>query len=247
MPKKPDVLRLFAGESLAPPDLAYYLGIEPNYARQIILRLKRQGLIFPHPTFAGGQAYSLTSKGETRISYLADKEKREAERKQREAIEQRKQSGMYLHEVVAEGLPKEIERRIRSEFNITSVERLGSKRLNEIELPQKIREETGFSKLNGERMLAHRQLPFDVWIRVLENASKPTLKPQHFPKPAAVPEHLSFQEVLIISTLVRQKTGKFFVTKDGKILHDTAKGYLSMEAAVFLAANRRERRRRGWS
>jgi len=245
MQKKLDVLRLFAGKSLAPSTLAYYLGIEPNYARQIILRLKRQGLIFPHPTLASGQAYSLTSKGETRISYLADKEKREVETKEREAIEERKQSGMYLHEVVAEGLPKEIEKRIRNEFDITSMERLGSKRLNEIELPQKIREETGFSKLNDERMLAHRQLPFDVWIRVLENISKPTLKPLHFPKPEAVPEHLSFQEVLIISTLVRQKTGKFFVTKDGEILHDTAKGYLSMEAAFSLAANRRERRRRG--
>jgi len=76
MPKKLDVLRLFAGKSLAPSDLAHFLGIEPNYARQIILRLKRQGLIFPHPTFAGGQAYSLTSKGEARIIYLAEKEKR---------------------------------------------------------------------------------------------------------------------------------------------------------------------------
>ena len=52
--------------------------LEPNYARQIILRLKRQGLIFAQATFAGGQAYSLTVKGEGRISYLADKQKRKA-------------------------------------------------------------------------------------------------------------------------------------------------------------------------
>ena len=102
-------------------------------------------------------------------------------------------------------------------------------------------------KLTRETKLKQLELPFDTWIRVLENISKPTPEPQHFPKPAAVPEHLSLQEVLIINTLVQQKTGKFFVTKDGEILHDTGKGYLSMEAAVFLAANRRERRRRGWS
>ena len=76
MPNKLDILRLFLDEeSLTPFALANLLDIKPNYARQIILRLKRQGLIFPHPTFAGGQAYSLTTKGEERISYLADKDK----------------------------------------------------------------------------------------------------------------------------------------------------------------------------
>jgi len=238
MPNKLDTLRLFLDEeSLTPFALANLLDIKQNYARQIILRLKRQGLIFLHQTFIGGQAYSLTSKGGDRLAYLADKEKKEAKRKERKAVEERKESGMYLHEVVAEGLPKEIEKRIRNEFDKTSMEQLGSKRLNEIELPQKIREETGFSKLNGERMLAHRQLPFDVWIRVLENISKPSLKPQH----------LSFEEVLILSSLAQQKVGKFLVTKDGEIFYDGGKGYLSMEAAVFLAANRRERRRRGRS
>lgn len=165
MAKKLDILRLFAEESLTPSDLAYFLDIEPNYARQIILRLKRQGLIFSHPTFAGGQGYSLTGKGEERISYLTDKEKREA-------IDKRKQSGMYLHEVIAEGLPSEIEKRIRSEFNI-SIERLGEKRLDEIALPQKIWEQTGLLRLKGERKLEHLELPLDAWIRVLKNISKP--------------------------------------------------------------------------
>lgn len=91
--------------------------------------------------------------------------------------------------------------------------------------------------MNGERMLAHRQLPFDVWIRVLENISKPSLKPQH----------LSFEEVLILSSLAQQKVGKFLVTKDGEIFYDGGKGYLSMGAAALVAANRRERRRRGRS
>lgn len=239
MPKKLDILRLFSHEeSLTPSHLANLLNIKPNYGRQIIFRLKRQGLVFLYPSFAGAQAYSLTSKGEARIAYLADKEKKETKRKERKAVEERKESGMYLHEVVAEGLPKEIEKRIRNEFDITSMEQLGSKRLNEIELPQKIREEAGFSQLNGERMLAHRQLPFDVWIRVLENSSKPSLKPQH----------LSFEEVLILSSLAQQRRiGKFLVTKDGEIFYDGGKGYLSMGAAALVAANRRERRRRGWS
>lgn len=165
---------------------------------------------------------------------MADKEKKEAERKEREAIEERKQSGMYLHEVVAEGVPKEIEERIRNEFDITSMERLGSKRLNEIELPQKISEETGFSKLSGEMMLAHRQLPFDVWIRVLENISKPILKPQH----------LSFEEVLIISALTKTKKGEFLVTKDGEMLYAPGEGYLAVEAAAVLAAYRKAKRPR---
>lgn len=238
MPKKLDILRLFSHEeSLTPSHLANLLDIKQNYARQIIFRLKRQGLIFLYPGFAGAQAYSLTSKGEARIAYLVDKEKKETKRKERKAVEERKETGMYLREVVAEGLPKEIEKRIRNEFDITSMERLGSKRLNEIELPQKIREEAGFSKLNGERMLAHRQLPFDVWIRVLENISKSSLEPQH----------LSFEEVLILSSLAQQEVGKFLVTKDGEIFYDGGKGYLSMGAAALVAANRRERRRRGWS
>lgn len=239
MPEKLDILRLFSHEeSLTPSHLANLLDIKQNYARQIILRLKRQGLIFLYPGFAGAQAYSLTSKGEARIAYLADKEKKETKRKERKAVEEKKERGMYLHEVVAEGLPKEIEERIRNEFDMTSMERLGSKRLNEIELPQKIREEAGFSQLNGERMLAHRQLPFDVWIRVLGNISKPSLKPQH----------LSFEEVFILSSLAQQKRiGKFLVTKDGEIFYDGGKGYLSMEAAALVATNRRERRRRGWT
>ena len=237
MPKKLDILKLFSHEeSLTPSHLANLLDIKQNYARQIILRLKRQGLVFLYPSFAGAQAYSLTSKGEERIVYLADKEKKKTKRKERKAVEERKESGMYLHEVVAEGLPKEIEKRIRNKFDITSMEQLGSKRLNEIELPQKIREETGFSKLSGEKMLAHRQLPFNVWIRVLENISKPSLEPQH----------LSFEEVLILSSLAQQKVGKFLVTKDGEIFYDGGKGYLSMGAAALVAANRRERRRRGW-
>lgn len=76
--KKLDILRLFEDkESLTPFHLANLLDIKPNYARQIILRLKRQGLIFAYPSFVDGQAYSLTAKGEERISYLANKEKGE--------------------------------------------------------------------------------------------------------------------------------------------------------------------------
>jgi len=175
--KKLDILRLFAEEPLTPSDLANFLDIKPNYARQIILRLKRQGLIFPHPTFACGQAYSLTGKGEARIDYLADKERISylADREKREAIEKRKQSGMYLHEVIAEGLPREIEKTIQSEFNI-SIERLGHKRLNEIALPQKIWEETGLLRLKGERKLEHLELPLRHWLEILENISKPCPK-----------------------------------------------------------------------
>lgn len=78
MSKKLDILRLLEDEeSLTPFALANLLDINPNYARQIIFRLKRQGLIFPHPMLAGGHAYSLTGKGEARIIYLADKEKRD--------------------------------------------------------------------------------------------------------------------------------------------------------------------------
>lgn len=166
MPKKLDVLRLFEDkESLTPSHLANLLDIKPNYARQIILRLKRQGLLFLHTTLTGDQAYSLTAKGEERIVYLADREKREA-------IEKRKQSGMYLHEVNAEGLPREIEKRVRSEFNI-SIERLGRKRLNEIALPQKIWEETGLLRLKGERKLQHLELPLTHWLEILANISKP--------------------------------------------------------------------------
>lgn len=168
MPKKLDVLRLFADESLTPFALANLLDIKPNYARQIILRLKRQGLIFAYPMFAGGPRYSLTTKGEERISYLADREKREA-------IEKRKQSGMYLHEVIAGALPREIEKRIRSEFNI-SIERLGHKSLNEIALPHKIWEETGLLRPKGERKLEHLELPLRHWLEILENISKPRPK-----------------------------------------------------------------------
>ncbi len=102
---------------------------------------------------------------------------------------QRKQSGMYLHEVIADGLPKEIEKRIRNEFDIISLERLGSKRLSEIALPQKIWEETGLLKLRRERKLQHLELRFDAWIKVLENMSKPAPKPRH----------LSVEELLIIT------------------------------------------------
>ena len=254
MPEKLDILRLFSHEEwLTPSHLANLLDIKQNYARQIILRLKRQGLIFLYPGFAGAQAYSLTSKGEARIAYLADKEKRRlksevtavAEKEGEEAIAkqsaeaiQKKLRPMSLNQVVSHGLPKEIEARICREFDIASVWQLANKKLSEIALPQKMWEETGFSKLNGERMLAYRQLPFDVWIRVLENISKPSLKPQH----------LSFEEVFILSSLVQQRRiGKFLVTKDGEIFYDGGKGYLSMGAATLVAANRRERRRRGWS
>ena len=95
MPEKLDILRLFLNEEpLTPFALANFLDIKPNYARQIILRLKRQGLIFPHPTLDGGQGYSLTAKGEARIIYLAGKQaagrKREEveEREKRKAVKQ---------------------------------------------------------------------------------------------------------------------------------------------------------------
>ena len=78
MPEKLDILRLFSDEEpLTPVALANLLDIEQNYARQIILRLKRQRLIFPHPIWPSGQGYSLTDRGIERITYLADKEKKE--------------------------------------------------------------------------------------------------------------------------------------------------------------------------
>lgn len=84
-------------------------------------------------------------------------------------------------------------------------------------------------KLSGERILAYCQLPLDVWIRVLENISKPAPKPQH----------LSFEEVLIISTLTKRKKGDFLVTKDGEVLYAPGKGYLTAGAAAILAEYRK--------
>jgi DNA-binding PadR family transcriptional regulator len=247
MTKKLDILKLFAEEPLASFALANLLDIKPNYARQIILRLKRQGLIFPHPTFAGGQGYSLTAKGEERISYLADKEKTRqsevtviagkerdeaiAEKQRDEAIQKRP---MSLHQAISQGLPKEIEGRICREFGIASARRLASKKLSEIVLPQKIWEETGFAKLSGERILAYRQLPFDVWIKVLENISKSAPKPQH----------LSIAEVLILTALPKQKKGEFLVTKDGEVFYAPGKGYLTPGAAAILAQYRKAKRTR---
>ena len=248
MTKKLDILKLFAEEPLTPFALANLLDIKPDYARQIIFRLKRQGLIFPHPTFAGGQGYSLTSKGEERISYLADKEKTRlesevtviagkerdeaiAEKQRDEAIQKRP---MSLHQAISHGLPKEIERRICREFGIASARQLVSKKLSEIVLPQKIWEETGFAKLSGERILAYRQLPLDVWIRVLENISKPAPKPQH----------LSVDEVLILTALPKQKKGEFLVTKDGEVFYAPGKGYLTPGAAALLAQYRKAKRTR---
>jgi DNA-binding MarR family transcriptional regulator len=234
MSKKLGILRLFLREEvLTPSDLASLLGITSNYARQVILRLKRQGLIFRHPTFGGGQAYSLTAKGEARIVYLADKEKKETERKQREAIEQRKQIGMYLREVITEGLPQEIENRVRSEFKV-SIERLGSKRLDEIALPRKIWEETGLLRLGRERNLEHLGLSFDAWVRVLQNISKPAPKPQH----------LSVEELLFVTALPKRGKGEFLVTEDGEVLYAPGKGYLAAEAAAVLAAYRKRKRTR---
>jgi len=247
--KKLDILRLFEDkESLTPSHLANLLDIKPNYARQIILRLKRQGLIFLYPSFAGTQAYSLTTKGEERIIYLADKEKREreakaaiAEKERKEAIDekhekeaiQEKPRPMFLHRVISH-LPKQIKERIRREFGIASVWQLANKKLSEIALPQQIWEETGFSKLSDERILAYRQLPFNVWIRVLENISKPRPKPQH----------LSLEEVLIITALTKRKKGEFLVTKDSEMLHAPGEGYLTVEAATVLAAYRKAKRTR---
>ena len=131
--------------------------------------------------------------------------------------------------MVAEGLPKEIEKRIRSEFNITSIDRLGSRRLNEIAIPQKICEETGLLKLRSERKLEDLELPFAAWIRVLENISKPAPKPQH----------LSLEEVLIITPFSKRK-GDFWVTRDGEVIYAPGKGYLTVEAilAEYRKANR---------
>lgn len=239
MVKKLDILRLFRDEeSLTPSDLANLLDINQNYGRQIVLRLKRQGLIFP--LWPGGKGYSLTDKGEARITYLADKEKGEVERREKEAFEQRKQSGMYLHELITGGLPGEIERRIRTEFNI-SIQRLGSKRLNEIALPQKTWEETGLLGLKRETKFEHLELPFDRWIRLLQNISKPTPRSEHLLKPFPTPQYLSLEEVIIISTLTERKKGDFFVTKEGEVLYAPGKGYLTLEAAAILAECRKKR------
>jgi len=249
MAKKLDILRLFAEESLPPFALANLLDIKPNYARQIILRLKRQGLIFAHPTLAGGQAYTLTAKGEERVVYLADKEKERlksevtgaiagkqrdeaAAEKQRNETVQGKLRPLFLHQVISHGLPKEIEGRICREFGIASARQLVNKKLSEIALPQKIWEETRFAKLSGERMLAYRQLPFAVWIRVLENISKPA--PKH--------QHLSFDEVLILDALTKREEGEFLVTKDGEVLYAPGRGYLTPGAAAILAQYRKAKR-----
>jgi len=55
---------------------------------------------------------------------------------------------------------------------------------------------------------------------------------------------LSLQEVLIISTLNKQKKGEFLVTKDGKILYAPGRDYLTMEAGAILAEYRRGKRAR---
>ncbi len=234
MPKKLDILKLFKVKGpLTPTFLANLLGINPNYARQIILRLKRQGLIFHLPAFVGGQAYILTGKGKARMMFLADKQEKESQRKRREAIEKRKQTGMYWHEVIASGLPKEVEKRILTEFNIPPGQ-LGTKRLDEVAIPQKIKEETGLAKLNKERTLANFELPFGAWVRVLENISKPAPQPQH----------LSGDELVIISSLTKKGGGKFFVTGDGEIVYTPGEGYLTLEAAAILSAYRKTRRSR---
>ena len=156
MPKKLDILRVFEGESLTPLDLSYFLGIDPNYARQIILRMKRQGLIFRHSTLGGGQAYSLTTKGEARLTYLVEKQAAEVEeREEREEVEQREQR-------------------------------------------KAVKQESG-------------------------------------PRP----QHLSFDEVVLLNALTKPEKGKFLVTKDGDIFYNEKEGYLSPKAAVFLAAHRR--------
>ena len=157
MPNKLDILRLFLDEeSLTPFALANLLDIKQNYARQIILRLKRQGLIFLHPTLGGGQAYSLTTKGEARLTYLAEKQAAEVEeREEREEVEQREQR-------------------------------------------KAVKQESG-------------------------------------PRP----QHLSFDEVVLLNALTKPEKGKFLVTKDGDIFYNEKEGYLSPKAAVFLAAHRR--------
>ena len=159
MPNKLDILRLFLDEeSLTPFALANLLDIKQNYARQIILRLKRQGLIFLHQTFIGGQAYSLTTKGEARLTYLAEKQAAEVEeREEREEVEQREQG-------------------------------------------KAVKQESG-------------------------------------PRP----QHLSFDEVVLLNALTKSEKGKFLVTKDGDIFYNEKEGYLSPKAAVFLAAHRSTR------
>jgi hypothetical protein len=228
---KLEILKLFKVEGpLTPTFLANLLDINPNNARQIILRLKRQGLIFHLTAFAGGQSYSLTGKGEARVIFLADEEEKERQTQRKEMVKKRKLTGMYLYMAIATGLPNEIEKRIVGQFNIPNGQ-LGSKRLGEIELPQHIREQTGLLKQSGEQTLSNIILPFNDWVRVLENISKPIPKPRH----------LSVEEVVIISSLTKKGSGQFFVTGGGEIIYAPGEGYLTLEAAAILSSHRKAR------
>ena len=88
-------------------------------------------------------------------------------------------------------------------------------------------------KLRREK-LEYLEFPFDAWLKVLQNMSKPAPKPRH----------LSLQEVLIISALNKQKKGEFLVTKDSEILYAPGRSYLTMEAGAILAKYRRGKRTR---
>ena len=65
---------------------------------------------------------------------------------------------------------------------------------------------------------------------------------ENISKPAPKPQHLSADEVLILTALPKQKKGEFLVTKDGEVLYAPGKGYLTLGAAAILAQYRKAKR-----
>jgi hypothetical protein len=222
MPKKLEILRIFEGGSITTTYLANELGITQNYARQITLRLKRQGLICHiSESFYSSQGYILTGRGEVRITYLANKEK----------LEKMKRTGMSLYKAVSCGLPKEIESRIHREFNM-SVSHLGYKTLDEVDIPKKTMEETGLNKQSKDTLIGYLTLPFNTWVIVLGTITKPPPRPYH----------LSVEEAYLLRLVTKGEKGNYFVTKEGYIVQDPQLGYLSYNQAVLLADHRKSKR-----
>lgn len=231
MSKKLDILRLFAKEEvLTPAALANLFNVKPNNARQIILRLKNQGLIFPYSRFDGQLTYGLTSTGEKRIKYLSNKQQLNDKQETLEKIEQRNQSAMRLQDLARHGLPATVQERIRGELNLT-IDRLGEKTLDELTLPQEILDDPVLSQLGKDRPLKNILLPFAIWVRILQSIKMGIPKRQL----------LSFEETVLIIESNKQGSRDFIVAENGQIFTVPGKGRLTMEAAALLSAYRQKK------
>jgi Mn-dependent DtxR family transcriptional regulator len=234
MSKKLDILKLFAKEDvLTPAALANLFNVKPNNARQIILRLKNQGLIFPYPRLDGPLTYGLTSAGQKRIKYLSNKQQLNVEQGKKDKIEKRNQTAMHLLDLVRHGLPATVQERIRSEFNMT-IDRLGEKTLDELIMPQEILSDPVLSQLGKDVPLKNILLPFAMWVRLLQSIKMGIPKLQT----------LSIQETALILESNKQGGRDFFVAENGQIFTVPGNGRLTMQAAALLSACRQKMRHR---